>query len=311
MRRTLAVSLLLLCAAVPASAAPAPAAKPAAPPAPFTLEHALTLNSISSLTWSADGRRLAFVVSSVDTAENTINQDLWLYEHATGRTVQLTRHAKNDFSPTFSPGGDTIAFISARATGDDAKPAIYMLPLRGGEPWAFGSYDEGVSEVAWSPDGRWLAFVKPDTLPQRVRDWRKKKWDQVVEDERLQYPHLWVVEIATGRQRRLTSGAQWVWSARWSPDSRALAFLTSPTGKVDDANSADVGIVAAAGGPMRKLGVIGDGSFAWSPDSRWIALATGADRAKYVEKADLWVVPAAGGQPVNLTAGFDEDANAP
>src|SRR5262245_31656988 len=308
----LAVQALLPAAALLA-ATPAPSQKPTASltsPA-YTLEQALTLRSCSALTWSGDGRRLAFVVSEVDTTENANNQDVWLWEAGADTARRLTRSPKNDWSPTFSPSGDTIAFVSARATGDDPRSGIYLMSLAGGEPWAFGSYDESVGEVAWSPDGRWLAYVRPDTLPKQVREWRKKKWDQEVEDERLQYPQLWVVEVRTGRHRRLTSGAQWIWNARWSPDSRSIAFLVSPTGKPDDGNLTDVGIVPVMGGPVRTLGVIGNGSFAWSPDGRWIALATTADRAKYVEKADLWVVPAAGGRPVNLTARFPEDAEAP
>ncbi len=277
---------------------------------PFTLEHALTLNSVADPVWSRDGRRLAFVVTSVDTAENATNQDLWMADLSDRSLLRLTRHPKNNLSPTFSPSGDTLAFVGNRGTGEDPKPAIYMMSLRGGEPWAFGSYDEGVGEVAWSPDGRYLAYVKTDTLLKQIREWRKKKWDPVVEDERLQYPHLWVVEVATGKQRRLTSGAQYIWNARWSPDSRSIAFLVSPTGKPDDQDLVDIGVVPVGGGPVRKLGVIG-GSFAWSPDGRWIALATNAHRDQYVEKTDLYVIPAAGGKPMNLTAGFDGDADTP
>jgi dipeptidyl aminopeptidase/acylaminoacyl peptidase len=276
----------------------------------FTLEHALTLATFSDLTWSPDARRLAFVVTEVDTAENATNQDLWLIERGTDRPIRLTRHAKADISPTFSPGGDTIAFVGYRATGEDAKSAIYMMSLRGGEPWTFGAYDESVSEVKWSPDGRWLAFVKLDTLAKPARDWRKKKWDHVVEDQRLQYPQLWVADVATGKTRRLTSGAQYVWYVRWSPDSRSIAFLVSPTGKPDDENLVDIGIVPVAGGAMRRAGVIG-GPFAWSPDGRWIATATGADRASYVQKSDLWLIPGADGRAIDLTASFDEDADTP
>jgi dipeptidyl aminopeptidase/acylaminoacyl peptidase len=302
--RLLAISAAL---AVSASAAPAPRQ---GPPACFTLEHALTMRSISDLTWSANGRRLAFVVNAPDTAENTGNQDLWLLDLGGGAARRLTRHPKNDFSPTFSPGGDTIAFVATRGSGEEPKPAIYMLSLEGGDPWAFGSYDEAVGEVRWSPDGRWLAYVKTDTLPKSVREWRKKKWDQVVEDERLQYPALWVVEVATGKQRRLTSGPHYVWNVRWSPDSRSIAFLVSPTGKPDDENLTDIGIVPVEGGALRTLGVIGS-PFAWSPDGRWIAWAGPSDRNAYVAKSDLWIIPAAGGRPVNLSAGFDEDAEAP
>jgi dipeptidyl aminopeptidase/acylaminoacyl peptidase len=132
----------------------------------------------------------------------------------------------------------------------------------------------------------------------------------VKEDERLQLPQLWVVEIASGKSRRLTGPEQYVWWVRWSPDSRSIAFLTSPTGKPDDGQLQDIGVVAVGGGPTRRLGVIG-APFAWSPDGRWIACATSVDRASHVAKSDLWVIPARGGLPVNLTADFDEDARTP
>src|SRR5262249_18430767 len=113
-------------------------------PEPYRLEDALTLRTFDGLTWSRDGSRLAFVVTEVDTAENTTNQDLWLADLERGETFRLTRHPKPDISPTFSPGGDTIAFVSTRASGEEAKPAIYMMSLHGGEPWPFGTYAEAV-----------------------------------------------------------------------------------------------------------------------------------------------------------------------
>ena len=153
MPRALLVLLIAVAIATAALAAPRPPApsKSSADAHSFTLDHLLTMCSISDLAWSGDGRRLAFVVSSPDTAEDTNNQDLWLLDLGEGRARRLTRHPKNDFSPTFSPGGDTIAFVATRGTGDDAKPAIYMLSLQGGDPWPFGSYDESVGEVRWSP----------------------------------------------------------------------------------------------------------------------------------------------------------------
>jgi dipeptidyl aminopeptidase/acylaminoacyl peptidase len=309
--RLLSVRVLLAIAAWLVLAAPTKATTATAKTAAqrYRIEDALTLRTYSDLTWSADGQRLAFVVASVDTAENTSDQDVWLYDHATRRTTQLTRHPKADFSPTFSPSGDTIAFVATRGSGD-AKPAIYMMSLSGGDPWAFGTYDESIGQVAWSPDGRWLAYVKVDTLAKRVAEWRKKKWDQVVEDQILQFPSLWVVEIATGKQRRLTTEPQVLWYVRWSPDSRSLAFLTRPTGRPDDENLTDIGVVPVQGGAERKLGVIGS-AFTWSPDGKWIALATALDRTKYLQKGDLWIVPASGGNPINLTAGYDGDATTP
>ena len=298
------------CSAAVARAATRPAAAPIAT-TPFRLEDLVTMASISDPVWSPDGRRVAFVVNAPDTTENSNNQDVWIADLARGDVFQLTRHPKNDLSPTFSPGGDTVAFVATRTTGDDAKSAIYLMSLRGGDPWSLRTFDESIGEVHWSPDGRWIAYVKQDTLPRDLRERRKKKWDAVVEDERLQHPRLWVISTAPGSEpRALSDGHDFLWWVRWAPDSKSLAYITSPTGKPDDGNAQDIAVAPLAGGAPHALGVIGT-AFVWSPDSRWIALATGTRRNVWVEKTDLWVAPAAGGAAVNLTASFDEDASLP
>ncbi len=307
--RTIAgAAVMMTLAALPAAAVPA---KESRAPLPPSLEEILSLNTFGAATWSNDGRRLAFVVNHPDTADNSTQAEIWLWEAGADTARRLTRYARPDLSPTFSPGGDTLAFISTRGSGEP-KPAIWMMSLRGGgDPWSFGTFDEGLSEVQWSPDGRTLAYVEIDTLPKRVAEWRKKRWDPTVENERLQYPRLWTLEIATGKKRRLTTGAQYVWYVRWSPDSKRIACLTSPTGRPDDGNRTDIAIFTADGGDARKLGVIGS-AFAWSPDGRSIAWAAGADTALQVQKSELWIAPiAGGGKPVALTADFDGEAEAP
>ena len=57
------------------------------------------------------------------------------------------------WSPSFAPDGDELAFISD-LTG---KPQVWRMPAAGGFPSAVTAFDEQVSLVIWSPDGRWLA----------------------------------------------------------------------------------------------------------------------------------------------------------
>ena len=306
--RSSVVFAALLFAALPALAAE-PAPKPAAKPA-FGLEHALTLRQVQSPVWSRDGKRIAFTVQAPDTAENTTNQDVWLCDAASNTCRALTRNAKNDYAPQFSASGDTVAFLSPRDS-DEGKPSIYLLPLKGGEPWKLATFSESVGEFRWSPDGRSIAFTMLDTLSKQVKDWRKKKWDHVVEDEIPQYNHLWVLDLATGQQRRITQGTFMVANPQWSPDSKSIAFVWNPTGAVDDGNESDIAIVPAAGGSLRKVGALPENGYAWSPDGKWLAWAGTSDRTKHVEKALLWVAPASGGPPRPLTEAFDEDAYTP
>jgi len=144
----------------------------------FGPEQAIALRGISDLAWSADGRRLAFVVADPDTVESATNYDVYLADLARGGVRRLTLNPKGDGSPTFSPGGDTIAYVGTRVAAGDTRSTIWMMSLRGGDPWPFGHYDESIGEVHWSPDGRWLAYTKNDTLPGRVVELRRGKYDR-------------------------------------------------------------------------------------------------------------------------------------
>lgn len=57
-------------------------------------------------------------------------------------------------SPSFSPDGRRIAFVSDRS----GVPQVWMVPSEGGEPRQLTRLEDQVRGVEWSPDGRWLAF---------------------------------------------------------------------------------------------------------------------------------------------------------
>jgi dipeptidyl aminopeptidase/acylaminoacyl peptidase len=57
------------------------------------------------------------------------------------------------WSPTFSPDGKRIAFVS-NMTG---VPQVWTIAAGGGWPHKVTVFDDPVEQVAWSPDGKWLA----------------------------------------------------------------------------------------------------------------------------------------------------------
>ena len=80
----------------------------------------------------------------------------------------------------------------------------------------------------------------------------------------------------------------------WSPDGKEIVFGTNLTGRFN------LWKVNASGGWPLQLAVSDDRQLApmWSPDGKWIVWQQ--DRAGN-EAYDLYVVPAAGGAPVNIT----------
>ena len=63
--------------------------------------------------------------------------------------------AENGMSPTWSPDGEQIAFLSNRAEGWD----LYTMPSDGGEATRLTS-GATADAPAWSHDGRWIAVER-------------------------------------------------------------------------------------------------------------------------------------------------------
>src|SRR3954471_700008 len=57
-------------------------------------------------------------------------------------------------SPTFSPDGKRIAFISDL----NGVPQVWMGPVDGGAPTQITKSDDPAGRVIWSPKGDWLVF---------------------------------------------------------------------------------------------------------------------------------------------------------
>jgi dipeptidyl aminopeptidase/acylaminoacyl peptidase len=58
------------------------------------------------------------------------------------------------FSPSFSPDGLRLAFVSNLS----GVPQVWTVPVDGGWPEMVTGFQDPVGQVEWSPDGRWLAF---------------------------------------------------------------------------------------------------------------------------------------------------------
>ncbi|MGW7453955.1 S9 family peptidase [Streptomyces sp. NPDC054787] len=57
--------------------------------------------------------------------------------------------------PSADPTGEHVAYICDRA----GVPQLWSAPARGGEPHVLDADPDPVTEVSWSPDGRWIAYT--------------------------------------------------------------------------------------------------------------------------------------------------------
>ena len=183
--------------------------------------------------FAPDGKILAF---SRATEEGT---DIYTVNIKDGCCLQRLTVGRfyDNLSPTYSPDGQRIAFVSTRS----GLPQIYVMAGDGTDPQLFAPFDYGATGSSnapeWSPDGQSVAFHRDvgGTLQVFVLDVRTRAVRQLTsvgrnEDptwapdsrhmafvsDRSGYRQLWIIDLETGRIRPLLqkSGAR---LPAWSP----------------------------------------------------------------------------------------------
>jgi len=271
--------------------------------------------------WSPDGKWL--VVSDKTSAEEPFS--LFLLSPETGEKLRVTSPPASvvgDCSPAFSPDGKRLAFVRviSALVGD-----VYLLSVNGGEPKRLTFDGAGVSNLAWTPNGReivfgsrlggknrlyripvegggaeWLAATGSEAqYPAFSRDGSRLAWRQNTSDE-----DIFRLALKSGSENvppvaSLIVSTALEASPRYSPDGKRIAFVSNRSG------SDEIWVCGSDGeNPIRLTSFRGPlaGSPSWSPDGKQIVFDCRPEG-----NADIYVVSAEGGQPRRLTTDPAED----
>jgi len=275
----------------------------------ITIEDLLEFRIANDPQMAPDGSRVACAVTTADAPSNGYRTHLWVVP-LDGAPWQLTAAAARDTGPRWSPDGTRVAFVSDRG----GTKQIWVIAAGGGEARAVTSGKLSPAELAWSPDGRWIAFVgKPepgaaedDSDVRVISRLRYKQDGEGFWDGR--WKQLFVVAADGGAARQVTDGEYDHLGPAWSPDGRSLAYTGSASPDADLTGASDVWVVPVDGGaPPRRL-TDGRGpaqSPSWSPDGAQIAYLGHDNEYWGATHLGVWVVLAAGGPPACLTRRYD------
>jgi dipeptidyl aminopeptidase/acylaminoacyl peptidase len=268
---------------------------------------------------------VAYVVTSIDTEANQYRSRIWLVPCA-GSTAPtpLTAGAARDRLPRWSPDGAALAFVSHREE-DGRGSEIYIVRTAGGEAALVASWPEEVDDLAWSPDGRWIAFgsrIRDEATygPTKDRDRPARRVRRVM----YRFDNIgWTLDrqrgllIApadgTARPRVVVSGEDNHNGLAWSPDGSQLAFSAARTDNWDLEPIADLFVVDAhseGADPRRVTHSTGAmyTSPAWRPDGSSIAFVLRhGQRIPFVSQVGTVAVddPSARREPTMLTTDLD------
>jgi dipeptidyl aminopeptidase/acylaminoacyl peptidase len=316
--------LVLLLALSASSLATSRPASLAAQPRPLRPTDIYRFRDVGAGRISPDGAWIAYTVTTVDSARDKTDSDVWMVSWDGTRTVRMTASPEGESNPRWSPDNRYLSFVSGRYESKGGQ--IWLLDRAGGEAVRLTSLKGGVAEYEWSPDGTRLAVIshdpdpeegKPDSLktasPKPIvidRYAFKRDGDGYLDRRR---DHIWIVDVATKKAEQLTTGDFDDRQVRWSPDGRRLAFVSEREGDPDRANNSDIYVVDATPGatPVRLTTWRGpDAAPAWSPDGTRIAYLQGSEPelSAYAQNT-IAVIASTGGTPRLVAPTLDRDVN--
>ncbi len=317
-RRTLVVIALIVLVSM-SPAAPSSVASPAAALAPqdegprlMTVWDTQNFTSVGSPRISPDDEWVLYTESVRDWDDDELDRATHIWRVRVDGTDrrQLTFGESNSGSPAWFPDGSKIAFTSGRGEGDGNQ--VFFMYVDGGEAWQATEHEGGVSQFSIAPDGETVLFTARDPLSEEQERRDEIGDDAEVVDGSFRMTHLWLSDIESGDEKRLTDGDFTVSDPQWSPDSSRIAFVRRPNTKVDDSAWSDVWVADTEGNAELFYENAGpDTSPRWSPDGNTLAMASKPQPGNTQWYSKLHLFPADGGEPIVMLEDFDLAFGAP
>jgi len=268
------------------------------------------LTGLTDVAVSPDGERIAYVTSEFDAEANERLSSLFVVPADGSEDPYRLTRASTASSPRWAPDGDQLAFLAARdedsalragkadpdeepEEDDDPGTQLWAFDLaRGGDARQLTTFEEGVREFDWGPDGERVVVSARDPTEDQQEYLEQREEDGPIEVDRLQHKYdgkgwlddvtsyLFVVDVDSRERTRLDeaygAGAREPatgLSPAWSPDGERIAFLSVRDDRPDNTTYSDLYTIRPDGTGLEKVtdSELSAGGGKWGPNSRYLA----------------------------------------
>ncbi len=211
----------------------------------------------------------------------------------------------------WSPDSRQIAFFS-NCTPDNSR-AIFVAPIQNGRPTKLAGLDGYAHSLMWAPNGKYLSFIYVKGAKGPVNALAPTPPPAgVIGEEKARDQRIATVSAHGGPIRQITPAGLYVYEFHWAPDAGKLTYVAAPLPGDDNwwtaklytqtPNGKPYAILdpGAVSGPLHGLQIAVP---RFSPDGKQIAFIGGLMSDQGVTGGDLYIIPAGGGQPRDVTPG--------
>lgn len=299
---------------------------------PVTLDNIWALPQVSNPVLSPDGQGLLYTITRTDLEQNKRVSQLIYLDLESLRRSELTYDASD---PRWSPDGKYITYLSdyggsyglyraeikVRGKKASLEPPLRLTAIRQSNHFLGHPTRK---DHAWSPDGRYIAFVAAD--PATCNE-REDPNDPLVVDRTLYksrtafsdncLTRVYVMDASGQNIRALTTGPYDSHSLSWASDSRRLCFISNRSEDPDHNYNNELWTVDIESGNITRLtNTIGtEHDPQWSPTGDWIAYPATVrpvnTKDSPPENTFLYALSTDGEKRVNLTLTLDRRASNP
>ncbi|HEY6413390.1 MAG TPA: S9 family peptidase [Edaphobacter sp.] len=219
--------------------------------------------------------------------------------------------------PTWSPNGESLAFLSTCTTDTDKQPQIFFWSRRSGQVRQATHLIGNIEDLTWSPDGKALAFLfVPNATRSAGALAAMKPWSGVVGEDGVEVQGVAVLTLASNKVVQVTPANLHVYEFDWAPDSKRIAYVAAnppgennwwvaqlytqtiaSTNKSSATDPHSILDTTRLAGPLHGLQIAVP---KWSPDGKRIAFIGGIMSDQGSTGGDIYSIPATGGTPSNI-----------
>ena len=300
---------------------------------PWGIKDGFRMNAIRDLEISPDEEFLLFTVTERNPENYQATSTLWLLPLAGGAPRPAFSQPGAISNPKWSPDGKRIAYFSAEKDG----LGLWVMARDGASKKKLADLDRSNAylgmrgnELCWSPDGKKIAYnaAGPRHYDHVFTPTNPPTGNDVMVVDRLLYKafyyysdlrrtYVYVIPFEGGKAEPISSGEYDYHSISWSPDGKTIACISNRTGKDDYNSNNDICLLSTEGKKLVQLTrTIGPEYWpVWSPDGKRIVYLGRArdhrSKESDAENYKVTVIPAGGGNPVDLSAPLDQWCTSP
>jgi dipeptidyl aminopeptidase/acylaminoacyl peptidase len=261
---------------------------------------------------SPDARWVAWVQSSAfDPKAVSVGAEIYVAPAAhTGEVLRVSAASASgtppnrpirEKAPAFAPDGRSLAFLSDAE--DPGQFQLYVMSMADHSVRALTHLKGFLASPGWSHDGKTIAILFTENAARAAGPLEAVPQETGVIGREILEQRIATVDVATGAVKQVSPADLYVYEYDWSPDGKTFAVTAAHGSGDNNWYIAEIFLIDRDSGSARSI-LKTDMQIVvprWSQDAQRIAFVGGLMSDESIGSGDIYVIPASGGQPRNLT----------